>query len=329
MQDQEFFDILDENGIAFTADDRSIRFKVCPECGDAKWKVYFYRDRKSERSWFNGGCARRGCKWNSFSYLEAWGVDLEEIRALHGKRVADTEEEAFDFARLLQPEPQNVKPPYVPKRVGTKRWFNVEDWPDHPSAEYAVSRGYVPELKDYLMIDTTANAIVFLIRDAEGHIVGWQKRFVHPTDPRFKTENPKAEDFKKSQHVMEIPGEGDICLVEGPATAFGAWHMGLHAVCTFGALISQKQLQLIKEIALRTVKRVAVGYDLDFAGVLGYYKIKNFMTRYGVEAYRVKPEEGNDLNDAWKAGKKYTVIEVEDADTTVMPLVGIFERLYE
>lgn len=327
MKDQEFFDILDSNGIAYHAGDRSIRFKTCPACGNSKWKVYFFRDRENESKWFNGKCQRRDCKWNSFSYLEAFGVDIEEIRALHGRRPLGPKEQPFDFlATLDDPPPQ--KPVYTPQVLPTNEFYHVDEWPDHPAAQYAVTRGYVPELRRFLMIDPKTNAIVFMVHQ-DDDVVGWQKRFVAPDDPRFKTKNPDAALFKKSQHVMEVEGEGDLCVVEGPATAFSAYHFGLHAICSFGALISQKQLDLIHKAAVRTGKRVAVAFDMDFAGVLGYYRIKNYLSRRGVEAYRIKPEVGNDLNDSWQAGKTYQVVEVEDDDSTVPPLAGLFEEFYE
>lgn len=327
MKDQEFFDFLDANGIAYAAGDRSIRFKVCPHCGNAKWKVYFFRDRENESKWFHGKCLRRDCKWNSFSYLEAFGCDEDEIRELHGRKPMERDAIVFDLFAL--PEPPPPRPPYKAQILSTKEWFHVEDWPDHPAAKYAVSRGYVPELHKYLMIDTISNAIVFLVHE-DGKVVGWQKRFVSPTDPRYKTKNPDSVLFKKSQHVMEIPGESGICVVEGPATAFAAYHFGFHAICTFGAMISQKQLELIHKAAERTGKSVGVAFDMDFAGVCGYYRIRNYLERRGVTVYRIKPEEGNDLSDSWKAGKKCEVVEVEDDDTTVPPLVGeLFEDLYE
>lgn len=331
MRDQDFFDFLDDNGVAYKEQGRSIMLQSCPACGNNNWKVALIRDRDSERKKFHGKCYRNDCRWNSYEYLIEMGIDEDEVKELHGYGAAKSnpEEELLDFLSELNPETEKTtKPVYKPQRVSTQKFFHIEDWPDHPASKYAVSRGYAETFRDHVMIDPETNSVVFLCRDA-GQVCGWQKRFVTPSNPRMKTLNPPSEIWQKSKHVLEYPGPGDICLVEGPSTGMSARTFGFHAICTFGSGISQKQLELVLESSIRNSKKIAVAFDCDFSGVCGYYRIKNYMARRGIEVYRIAPEEGNDLNDSWKAGKKYLTVEDQDDNSLMPPLVGIFEDLYK
>lgn len=330
MKDQDFFDFLDDNGIAHKEQGRSIVLQSCPSCNSNNWKVALIRHRDSERKRFYGKCYRNDCRWNSYDYLIAMGIDKDEVRELHGYGAtkADPDDELLDFLADLMPPERIPKPEYKPQKVSTEKFFHIEDWPDHPAAKYAISRGYVSKLHDQIMIDPETNSVVFLCK--ENNIVcGWQKRFVVPFNPKMKTLNPSSDIWQKSKHVVEYAGPGDLCIVEGPSTCMSAQAFGFHGVCTFGSAISQRQLELVLQISIRTGKNIAVAFDTDFAGVCGYYRIKNYMARRNIDVYRIKPEIGNDLNDSWKAGKKYLIVEDQDDNSLMPPLAGIFEELYK
>jgi DNA primase len=129
-----------------------------------------------------------------------------------------------------------------------------------------------------------------------------------------------AKGFKKTQHILEFPGAGDIMVCEGPFTGLSAWHFGFHAVVTFGSGVSEQQLALIAALARKTGKRVGVAFDEDKAGRKGYRTVKLGMYHEKIPTFRIRPETGNDLNDSWKAGKGIRRIADSKEDITIPEL---------
>lgn len=318
MDLEEFLGFLDTNGVEYHTTDRSIVFRESPCCGRAD-KIYFFKDSNDNGNGaFHGKCLKCDTQWNSRSYLTEMGVDTGAITALHGIENLDT----FALSTLpildtgVNSKEHQVAliPEEPPKEFSTSGFFEVSDWPDHEAAKYAVSRGWTPEWKGALMIDIMANAVVFVCTEA-GKIIGYQKRFVKPLDPKKKTKS--VAGWRKTRHVMVFPGNGDITVCEGPFNALSAWHYGRYGIATFGSSVSERQVDMIAEIAKREGKDVGIAFDLDRAGRKGYRRLRLSLYWRGVTAYSVKPESGNDLNDSWKAGKGIIVTPPGTDDVTI------------
>lgn len=330
MNLEELKSFLDQEDVAYKDVGNRILLAECFECGYTKYKTSF-RNPEKEGKVLWGKCFRCESSFSSYSYLLEMGFSKEAVKKLHNFKAATTSDRSEDFMSLLDEEERrreatNPKETYVPKGVSIADFFPIGSWADHPASKYAVKRGVPEDLYRHVMMDPISNSVVFLCWEKD-RIVGWQKRFVRPPRPNFKTQNPPADQFKKSMHVIEYENDGPVVVCEGPFTGIAAWRLGYHAIVTFGSAVSKTQLERIHEVVKRTGKPLYVSFDLDAAGFKGFFKIKNYFERRDIEAKRIQPEEGNDLNDSWQAGKAAKVIEDDPYDSTV-PVLDIFGDIY-
>jgi len=310
---EEFTDFLNANGVSHKITYQSIVLSDCPHCGSQKDKIYLFKSRKTDSGPFFGKCMKCETKTNSYALLLHLGFAKDIVSALHG-RMADGVATlrimpSLDLFGDRKPAVAlEASQPIEP--VDISMFIPIPEIMQHPVAQYAINRGWTEFQTKDMLVDYFSSAVVFVVREGD-KVVGYQRRFIRPVDPKFKTMSSKG--FLKRRFVMEFPNKGDICIAEGPFTALSAWHYGYHAICTFGSNVGDSQLDRISDLALTTSKNVAIAFDLDDAGRKGYRKIRNAMYWRGVEAYRIKPEYGNDLNDSFLAKKGVTVIK-EDED---------------
>ena len=321
MQVEEFVDFLSANGLEFHTTDRSIVLRESPCCGDPD-KIYMFKDsNKAGRDGFYGKCMKCDTEWSSRTYLAEMGIDSSVIAALHGIENLEgfslTTLPTLEIGGKTEVDRGEEIPEAPAPEFSVDGFFQVSDFPDHEAARYAVSRGWTSAWEDTLMIDIMANAVVFVCRE-DGKVVGYQKRFLHPSDPKKKTKS--VSGFRKTQHLILFPGNGDLTVCEGPFNGLSAWHYGRSGVVTFGSAVSERQVELIAAMAKRDGKSVGIAFDLDAAGRKGYRRLRLSLYWRGVNSYRIKPEFGNDLNDSWKAGKGLVVIPPELDDVTVPDL---------
>lgn len=307
MDLDSFIDFLDESGIKYRTNCNSIVLQDCPDCGSHNNKVWLYKDRVNDCGPFFGKCLKCDTKFNSRSYLIALGYPRTLVDNLHG---AFTEgfhldvKTAIDDLDSVIPESQIEEQPV--EELDISMFLPLPDVSTSEASLYAIKRGWTERQKDDILIDYYGNAVVFIVRH-EGKVVGYQRRLVHPFDPKMKTLS--SQNFQKRRFVLEFPNDGDICVVEGPFTALSAWHYGYHAVCTFGSNVGEQQIDTITKLAQTKKKDVAIGFDLDSAGKKGYRRIRNAMVWSGISTYRIKPEQGNDLNDSFLAQKGVIIMQ--------------------
>lgn len=316
MKPDDFTAFLDQNDIEYTLNEQSIILAESPCCGGHR-KIYLYREDVQDKPLF-GKCMKCDTTWSSRSYLTELGFEHGAVDALHGTTDFRTAElgvqtvMAFDL--LKNTPPVKLKP--QEKIFDITQYYKVTDMPDSSPAKYAKLRGWTEAQADDILIDIFAQAVVFVCRE-DGKVVGTQSRFLRPPFPHMKVKS--AAGFKKTQHILEFPNDGDILICEGPFTALSAWHYGYHGICTFGSGVSERQIQRIADLADRTGKKVGVAFDLDKAGKKGYRVIRMGMYWRKIPTFRVRPEVGNDLNDSWKAGKGVVLIP-EDGDVMIPDL---------
>lgn len=334
MRFEDFQKFLDEHEVSYKDVGNRILLQECFECGYTKYKTSFRPSEKESRVLW-GRCFKCDASFSSYRYLVDLGFDPKVVRALHNfdtfQSTDDGRGDTAEFLAVLQLDEEKhetaaSKQEYRPAGVSVEGMFSLDGWPEHPAAQYAKSRGVPSGLNRHIRIDPVANAVVFLCWEGD-KIVGWQKRFVNPPRPNFKTQNPPADQFKKSMHVMEYPNAGPIAVCEGGFSGVSAWCFGYHAIVTFGSAISKAQLEKIEAIAVHTGKPIYVSFDLDPAGFKGFFKIKNYFERRGVPVQRLEPEVGNDLNDSWQAGRRGRVVEDDPYDSSV-PVLDVFSDIY-
>jgi len=316
----DFMAFCDANEIQYDTTATALIFYEAPCCGDAK-KLYLYKDEKEtvndDKPLF-GKCHKCDIPWNSRSFLLELGYEHKDVDKLHsGGDLND-----FDIgsvpAMRLNLAVKDTAPVYEKPVVFDLTPFSkLPEVPNHPASLYAIKRGWTEAQVDDILIDTMGNSVVYVCREA-GRVVGFQRRWLKPSNPKQKTKS--APGFKKTQHVIRYPNSGDLMVCEGPATALSAWHYGYDAICTFGSGVSERQLKIIGDLAESAGKRVAVAFDLDKAGRKGYQAIRLAMYWRKIYSYRVKPEHGNDLNDSWMAGKGLVVVPVDEDDVTIPDL---------
>jgi len=312
-----FLSFLDSHGILYKVTNSSIVLHDCPYCGSTKDKVWFFKERRDESMPFYGQCMKCETKTTSYKYLSTLGIDHSALNQLHGSmglngKLSLSVLPSLNLTHKI--EEIETEPDVEPVPVDVSAFVPLDSVPDHPASRYAIKRGWTPAQRDMILIDYFSSAVVFVAK-YKNTVVGFQRRYITPLDPSRKTLSSLG--FQRNKFVMEFPNNGDVCVCEGPFTALSAWHFGYYAVCTFGSNVGDGQLDLIANLAQSKNKNVAIAFDLDKAGRKGYSRIRYSMLSKDIEAYRIKPELGNDLNDSWQAGKGVVVIPASDEDITI------------
>lgn len=300
-------EVLDKFNVDYKTNRRSFILRYCPACGRNKNTVWMFRPEENT-SRTGGQCWVCAHKFSSYTYLTMLGHEPKVVRKEMGigQFSPDLDPESWrlpDFngeesTKINQENPilEVTKPLHL---------MTVWDWPDHAASKYARSRGVCGDLGKLIYIDPISNAVAFPV-EADGKLVGFQRRFVSPDAPfKVKTDGnlPKARSFIKIGSP-EMP----ICVVEGPFDAVAAAWFGYYGVCTMGASLSKTQCQ---EIAIMAFNQnpdnpiVYIGLDNDEAGEIGARNLARLLDAYGVGFKRVLPDaDFKDLGDALKEGSK-------------------------
>lgn len=319
MITEEFESALDEIGILHRRSGNSVVVQDCPACGSDGYKVIFdIRSGGTGKNMF-GKCLRGSCgeKFSSAKYFSKMGVTREKNFAFHGMdfKNAIKESSKTDDPGIVG-EIRSQKTKNIEEIQDVSKFIRINQWPDHPASKYAIKRGIDPVAhKDIIMIDHENNAVIFLVKK-NGNIIGYQSRFVNPTNPRMKTKTSKG--FPKENNVMEVPSSGRLLICEGPFTAISGWHFGFHSICVFGAPASKPQLDIVYGISVRDSKEICVSVENDEAGFQFWNKIGSFFFWKGIKIKKIVTDKKyGDLNDAWMDGAGFVESEEEFTEESV------------
>jgi hypothetical protein len=231
------------------------------------------------------------------------GMPREDALKYHGLNSYDL----MGMLNGIQVDAVEISPviaaPKLKEVADISKFITYTSWLDHPASKYAIRRGAVAEFGDIIKIDPATNSVVFVVRDGVGDPIGWQKRFVKPSDPRFKTQT--SPGFAKSEHLLVFSNKNrDLVVCEGPFTALAAYHYGYTGVCTFGSGISMKQKELIVNLSKQLDCKIGLCLDNDAAGMKAFDSLNAFMYNLKNNIFRVKIKgkvaAGWDLSDAWE-----------------------------
>lgn len=329
MNLEEFEILLEENGFEYYTSGKSIALKECPTCGGNNFKVLLRVEDVDESQPFFGRCQKGSCRqgYSSISWLVKMGMPFQEAQIAHGLNPAENFKknviEEHEFSNISKPEFRTQEKKEQVIYHDTSRLLSVEDWVNHPVSQYAMKRGYVGTFGDIIKVDKSEGAVVFLVLDKDGNCVGYQKRFLYPSNPDIKTKSSKG--FKSNEHLLwfENQEDDDIVICEGPFTALSAWHYGYTGVCTFSAHLGKKQLEDIMVVAMARGVNIGVAFDRDKAGLTGLNKIKNFMHWNDIKTFEIQPKSGNDLNDSWQNESGIIITKLAAAEPAIPSAVMI------
>jgi hypothetical protein len=185
----------------------------------------------------------------------------------------------------------------------------------HP---YMLSRGITLEAHAKLQLgyDQREHRVVFP-NFWEGKLVGWQKRAIPagqywpPTEnqmPKYRNSPgmPKSETLYNGDRIESMGGRKRIVVVESPMSVAKSVSVGLikaAVVATFGAKVSQQQIDLLKD-----ADEVVVWFDADHAGYAGAHKIVDGLYRH-TQVRAVIPQPKIDMGDLNTADEMIAAIE--------------------
>jgi hypothetical protein len=299
---EKILDLCQRSGLEVSLASHRFRFKSCPNCGTEKWKLWLYEKTLA------GSCFRCHTAFNLFSLFKAHGLPVAEVAKLADVPIFDSEVQS-QFTLAEEPQKESERPKTPDLGLPRNRYFRIDEWPSHPASKYALSRGVPEDLFDSILIDTQSNSVCFLVFK-DGNLAGYQLRYVNPVQEKTFT----APDFQTRDHVLEYRqpnGEGELFVCEGPFNAATAYHWGHTGLCTFGSNISPYHVDYLCNLAKEMNKPLCCAFDMDAPGWHAYLQLKETASMRGVKVRKVEPEAGNDLNDSWKAGKKYKFVECE------------------
>ncbi len=316
-----FVDALEQFGVGYRTTTRSIVIETCPAC-QKKWKVWMFRPDERKGGGRTGGqCWRCGERFSSYTLLISLGFDEDDVReALRiGRHSPDLQPDEW---RIPDFEPEwadmkalglNLKEAEIPSN-----YFRVCEWPEHPAAEYAARRGLVAPMSEYVFIDPMTNAVAFPITH-DGMLVGFQRRFVKPLNPKLKTITDANAPRKHSFICMGEPN-APIAVVEGPFDAVAAAWFGWYGVSTLGSQVAKTQAQEIAQMALKTKQPVYLAFDQDLAGEKGARVLAKYLDAYGITFQRVLPLDPQ-INDLGELLEK-------SIETAIFPKVSVIKELH-
>lgn len=298
---------LNACGISHKVNKRSIIIKDCPVC-HKQWKIWMFRPDPNKGGGMTGGqCWRCGTSFSSFTLLQQM-TDLSNAKIaslIAPDKVYSPDLERTDIWELpdfflseeLRDLEDNIKEIDIPSNLMT-----VASYREHPAAIYARKRGIIPPYDESIFIDPLTASVAFPIL-CQDYLVGFQRRYVAPLDPKFRMRTdsgvPRASSF-----IFAGKPSSNICVVEGPFDAIAAAWFGFYAIATMGKEITRAQAQEIASYAIQNSKDgisplVHIGLDSDSAGEEGARTLARYLNAYGIPFCRVFPEDPGikDFND--------------------------------
>ena len=154
-----------------------------------------------------------------------------------------------------------------PERRALAQVFPHYDEPGF--AAFLVECGLVIESEDGRRYDRFRGRIMFPIRNARGHLVGFGGRLIAPGEPKYLN-SPETPVFSKGSELyglwearQAIRQAGQVVVVEGYMDVVALAQMGIeHAVATLGTATTPQHIQKL----LRVTHQIVFSFDGDKAG---------------------------------------------------------------
>ncbi|MCK9511985.1 MAG: DNA primase [Pigmentiphaga sp.] len=143
------------------------------------------------------------------------------------------------------------------------------DYDEPGFAAFLVECGLVIESEDGRRYDRFRQRVMFPIRNARGHLVGFGGRLIAPGEPKYLN-SPETPVFSKGHELyglwearQAIRQDGHVLVVEGYMDVVALAQMGIgNAVATLGTATTAQHIQKL----LRATDQIVFSFDGDKAG---------------------------------------------------------------
>jgi DNA primase len=272
--------------------------------GDTTGKFAIHRDKRVYNCWVCGG----GSLLSLVMALKGLGHD-DAIDWLIQFATEQTDEQfENEIEEILAIERRENPPlPWFNERV-IEPWVHnvgeIADWIQSRGISSEVARkarlGYDPAHKRISRKGEYVGEAVIFPHMWEGRLVGWQERWLEPQPPRPKwiAKYTNTTDLPASITVYNFENvylsEGPIVVCESVPTVLFLASLGIDAVATFGASVSDAQLRLLR----RLHQGLILAPDNDGPGEKFVQQCGEYLERF--VNVKVAPQvdgEGSDLGD--------------------------------
>ncbi|MDD4984575.1 MAG: DNA primase [Dehalococcoidales bacterium] len=320
---------------SLTKSGRTLR-GLCPFHSEKTPSFFVYPEQQSWHCF--GACGTGG---DVFSFLmKKEGIDFGEALRLLGERVGvsipsrsesrvgkDDKERLYQineaaaryFHELLLKSPVAEKArEYAANRglsletiTSFRLGFSLNSW--DALKKYLDERGYtekellngglVTEKEAGGSYDRFRNRLIFPIRDAKGHIIGFGARALDDSLPKYLN-SPQTAVFDKGGSLYGIDlaasaiREHDkVVIVEGFMDAITAHRCGFsNVVASMGTAVTEKQINILK----RLTKNIILALDADAAGEEAMLRSVGYENALGAEVRVIVLPEGKDPDSVIK-----------------------------
>jgi DNA primase len=266
MQGLKIKQLLEQSGIATKQTKRSIVCSCPLQTCQSEFKVYI--EKSSGRSI----CFKCGTKWKPQAILALMlQIPFEEAqRTLFGDinyelndklELFFNDEEGFDS---IDAEFEEDAPVELLKEVSIDPLFMPVEASEE-GMQYLAGRG-VTDLnlirQHGLLYSATMNAVIFVIRDLQSRIVGWQARYINPRDPKIRMMTYAGMlKAKILYNYNNTVNKHSLILTEGPFDCIKSDVVpGFTAVASLGKIISDDQINLLIS---SQAENIYLGLDKD------------------------------------------------------------------
>lgn len=223
---------------------RSLILK-CPVCG--KDKLYFDK-KQGNFICFAGSCGNKGLTVKLLSQIK--GITLEEARKLvynQNKAISSytLNWEDTSTQQVIEEPAVEIPASIVP----------IDDNRALDGLNYLNSRGISLQLacKYAIMYNVIQERVVFVIKDLQGRVIGYQARAIRQVDKADRMRNNHG--FRKGQFLMfyDLAHQYDhLIIAEGPVDAIKFDLCG-GGVATMGKELTSQQLSLIDQCPAKKI----------------------------------------------------------------------------
>lgn len=256
-------------------------------------------------AWFCFVCDRGGALWELIAEIQSTDYD----GAIEWLRDYADELETTDNSKWLARIEKKLAPKEVEKveRNPVLPWFpqhKLDHWRGQlQDTDYFTDRGISESTQrlyrlgydtDYTHTRWGNSEAVVIPHFFHDQLVGWQARTLEDKKPKYVA----STDFPKKDTLfnwdLAVLSDMPVFVVESPMTVLHLFDQGFIGVATFGASISERQIELLTTIEVP----LWLAYDNDDAGQKAVQKLSNALQPY-VQCSVIPAPEGEkaDLGD--------------------------------
>lgn len=253
------------------------------------------------------GCSRDGT-WSELCNELGWKIESSDESVLVGvvpKQLWKESKERFDESDKSIPEKVfQIPDGYKLVKEGSKHYQYIEKRNIVESIS-SFKIGMTNVVSDPVYKNWYKGRIIIPVHNSSGKYIWCEARTIYKNNKTryYRPAGVEKQNYLFNLHRVLRSKFQWVIVVEGIIDAMNLWMWELPAVCTFGASLSIKQLEL-----LTNFEEIYLCYDNDKAGNHAFFGdegkigIKDLVGGIGISIYRIIMPRRKDVNDI---GKKY------------------------